>query len=47
MSRGAAPVHGFRLKRLFAAMLRKAGVAADCLRLSDNAVVELGIRVQI
>ena len=34
-------------ERLFAAMSRNAGSAADYFRLPDNAVVELGTRVQI
>jgi KUP system potassium uptake protein len=34
-------------ERLFAAMSRNAGGAADFFRLPDDAVVELGTRVQI
>ena len=34
-------------QKLFAAMSRGAGSAAEYLRLPDNAVVELGSRVQV
>jgi KUP system potassium uptake protein len=45
------PSHGAGMalwrERLFAAMSRNAGSAADYFHLPDNAVVELGTRVQI